>query len=68
MLNAEIEVTGNGNVPRASNPTNTDYINDMTKKLNNIDFDNFNIGFVDAGIHLRGDIVNILFKKNMNSL
>lgn len=64
IIKAEYDVTGHGKVERGENPTTKYYLDEiltLVKKL----FKNkkYDYAFVDAGIHLRGDIVNALFGK-----
>lgn len=63
IIEAEKIVTGNNpQYKRGSNPPDSAYtkdLNDMVK--NTLSNHSFDMAFVDAGIHLRGDIVNILF-------
>lgn len=64
ILRAEHDVTGYGKVDRGDNPTDDGYkreLCDLIKKL--FQKRRYDYAFVDAGIHLRGDIVNELFGK-----
>jgi len=65
ILDAEYDVTGKGNrgVIRGNSPSNIDYIQELTNLINTLNISEYDMAFVDPGIHLRGDIVNLLFNK-----
>ena len=64
ILKAEEDITGVGELPRGSDPRN-DYKTELHALLDEFfsKQEPFDFAFVDAGIHLRGDIVNYLFGK-----
>lgn len=64
ILKAEHDVTGHGKVERGDDPTSNEYKKEIKKLIDSL-FKNkkYDYAFVDAGIHLRGDIVNALFGK-----
>jgi len=65
IIEAEWDVTGKGTrgVKRGDDPSSFDFLKDLSKLLDPLDCANYDMAFVDAGIHLRGDIVNYLFNK-----
>tara|TARA_R110001592_G_scaffold6540_1_gene35134 strand:+ start:3249 stop:3896 length:648 start_codon:yes stop_codon:yes gene_type:complete len=65
ILDAEYDVTGKGNkgVIRGNSPSSMDYIQELTNLINTLNISEYDMAFVDPGIHLRGDIVNLLFDK-----
>jgi len=65
ILEAEYDVTGKGNngVIRGNSPSNQNYISELSKLIDTLNVSKYDMAFVDAGIHLRGDIVNLLFDK-----
>jgi len=65
ILEAEEDVTGRGprNVKRGSDPSSDEYIQELADSLSNIQFEEYDLAFIDAGIHLRGDLVNLMFDR-----
>jgi len=63
LLQAERDVVGFGNVARGSDPTSDDYKRELKEIVDSLDVEQYDYAFVDAGIHLRGDIVNELFSR-----
>jgi len=65
VIDAEYDVTGKGNrgVVRGGSPSNTNYITELSNLIETLNVSEYDMAFVDAGIHLRGDIVNLLFDK-----
>ncbi len=65
ILDAEYDVTGHGNngVKRGDSPSNQEYIQELENLISTLNVLEYDMAFVDAGIHLRGDIVNLLFNK-----
>jgi hypothetical protein len=65
ILDAEYDVTGNGSngVKRGDSPSNQEYIQELENLISTLNVLEYDMAFVDAGIHLRGDIVNLLFNK-----
>ena len=64
-IEAEWDVTGKGprQVSRGDNPSSDEYIQELEDGLSDIQFEKFDLAFVDAGIHLRGDLVNLMIDK-----
>ena len=63
IIAAEKDVTGKASVPRGSDPTSDKYKKELADIIDSIDWSGYDYAFVDAGIHLRGDLVNALFGK-----
>lgn len=65
ILDAEYDVTGRGEngVTRGDSPSNQEYIKELENLISTLNILEYDMAFVDAGIHLRGDIVNLLFNK-----
>lgn len=64
IIQAEMEITGKTGLRRGSEPVTLDYKNKLRKLIEKLFKDAaYDYAFVDAGIHLRGDIVNELFQK-----
>lgn len=65
ILKAEYDVTGKGTngVIRGKSPSNQEYIKELENLISTLNILEYDMAFVDAGIHLRGDIVNLLFNK-----
>ena len=64
VIDAELDVTGVGGlVKRGGNPRAGAYKIELSALLDQLGLDKYNYAFVDAGIHLRGDIVNLLFQR-----
>jgi len=65
ILNAEYDVTGKGNkgITRGNNPSSKEYIKELSGLIDTLNVSEYDMAFVDPGIHLRGDIVNLLFNK-----
>lgn len=61
ILKAEYEVTGHDKIKRGENPTSNEYIKEINYIVSMLGA--YDYVFVDAGIHLRGDIVNALFQR-----
>lgn len=62
IIDAEKQVTGI-TAERGSNPTTTAYKEELANLIDTLSIEDYDYVFVDAGIHLRGDIVNLLFGK-----
>lgn len=60
FIRAEKNITGKtSGIKRGSNPVNKDYLNELDIIINNLLTENqYDLAFIDAGIHFRGDIVN----------
>jgi len=65
IINAEYDVTGKGDrgVARGNAPSNINYIVELSNLIDTLNVSEYDMAFVDPGIHLRGDIVNLLFNK-----
>ena len=65
FIMAEKDITGKTlGLPRGSNPLNEDYLVELGDIIDEILYETkYDMGFVDAGVHFRGDIVNVLFNK-----
>jgi hypothetical protein len=64
IIEAELDVTGvGGAVRRGDNPRSDAYKLELLALFNTLGLEQYDYGFVDAGIHLRGDLVNLLFQQ-----
>lgn len=61
ILRAEHNVTGHGSVKRGDNPPDDEYKKEIKALIDKLFLKQYDYAFVDAGVHLRGDIVNELF-------
>jgi len=62
IMHAEYQVTGHSTSPRGANPEATAYLKEIDDIVASLT-EPYDYVFVDAGIHLRGDIVNALFQR-----
>lgn len=63
FIEAEKDIVGK-TLPRGSNPRNKEYLDELNVIIDNLFVsENYDLGFVDAGVHFRGDIVNCLYNK-----
>jgi len=63
IIDAELDVTGYGKVQREGNPTSDAYKKEIHELVDKVLKKHYDYAFVDAGSHLRGDIINELFDK-----
>lgn len=63
FIEAEKDIVGK-TLPRGSNPKSKAYLEELNIIINKLFVsENYDLGFIDAGVHFRGDIVNCLFNK-----